>query len=120
MHLAMALAAILAASPLPPPRPAEPPPAAPRTWPHEKEASLPLVLVHSWYDPYCCNDRDCRPVADGSVRPTTGGWFVQETGETVPYSQARESQDGRFHVCIWPPGAKIPKVRCLYVPPGGV
>lgn len=83
-------------------------------------AAPALALAHSWYDPWCCSDRDCRPVADGAVKATPSGWWVQETGEVVPYREARESQDGRFHVCILPPGpGKTPHVRCLYVPPGG-
>lgn len=55
------------------------------------------------------------------MRPAlAGGWFVRRTGETVPYSdpKVRQSQDGRFHLCINPLASA--RVICIYVPPGGV
>jgi len=67
---------------------------------------------HSWYEPSCCSGYDCAPVDD--VRMTRSGWYVESTGETIPYGDDRErpSRDGQFHRCA-PPGEKT---RCLYVP----
>lgn len=122
-HFAMTLAAILAATPLPPPRPAEQPPAPPPSNPFlqfEREASLPIVRVHSWYSINCCSDNDCAPIKADDVTATARGWFVRRTGETLPYvgdERVKKSEDEDFHLCIVP--WESHKVRCLYVPPMG-
>ena len=83
--------------------------------------------AHSWYDPFCCNGKDCQPVPDGAVVATRNGWFVRlmpgdhpevtkPVSELVPFKDAKPSEDGAFHVCIFPKNV----VRCLYTPPGGV
>lgn len=86
------------------------------------------ACAHEWYDAWCCNDRDCAPVPDGAVRAVKGGYRYRlcpgdhpgVTGECLSgflrHSEARPSEDGRFHVCIYPSNT----VRCVYVPIGGV
>lgn len=85
------------------------------------------ALGHSWYDPFCCNGKDCAPVADGAVRAVRGGWRVRlmpgdhpmvtrPLDVTIPHAEARPSEDGAFHVCVFPADT----LRCLYVPQGGV
>lgn len=94
---------------------------------------IPLLLAllatpaqsHDWYDPWCCNTRDCRPVEAGEVTVEPGQGYrvrVQHpngavTDELVPFSSRtiRPSQDGGVHVCIV---HSNPVVRCLYVPTG--
>lgn len=76
------------------------------------------VAAHEWYDPWCCNEQDCKPVPMSSVHVTRDGYFVDETSELIPYrdSRIRPSGDSQFHTCT-PYGSKI---RCLYVPAGGM
>lgn len=76
------------------------------------------------YDPACCSGADCRPLPNGMVEPTTAGWLVKFTGETVPYNdkKIRHSGDQNFHWCAM--SAKNKEfmkgpTRCLYVPDFG-
>src|SRR6056297_2426685 len=45
-------------------------------------AVLALILVataalaHEWYDPWCCNDRDCAPISQEHVSITEDGYLV--------------------------------------------
>jgi hypothetical protein len=86
------------------------------------------ALSHGWYDPYCCNDQDCAPIAPQHVAATEGGWLVtlgpgdhpmvkEPRTFLVPYADARPSGDDAFHACIvlWRPG----EMRCFYAPPMG-
>lgn len=56
-----------------------------------------------WYDPACCNQRDCRPVKDEDVEfANIDGPIARykPTGNVFYQSQFRRSQDERYHVCI--------------------
>jgi len=77
--------------------------------------SIP-ALSHSWYDPWCCNDRDCHPVDKELVTARPDGYHVQGYDRVVPYSEARPSGDADFHICEIPTG----HIRCFYAPPDGV
>ncbi len=70
---------------------------------------------HSFYSAYCCNENDCAPVKTDQISRTAKGWFVPETGETVPYGDARIIQTPSphvgMHICIY-----HGLVRCLYAP----
>ena len=81
-----------------------------------------------WYDPNCCNQRDCRPLRDDEkdrldftvvVDPwdasrTTPGVLDRTSGYVFTHAQLRKSQDGRFHVCVTQSGQHI----CVYIPYG--
>lgn len=58
-----------------------------------------------WYDPSCCNQRDCRPVKDEDIEfDTLNGGIVarhKPTGSVFTRDRFRQSQDERYHVCIW-------------------
>ena len=82
---------------------------------HEHGGNLP-----DWYDPSCCNQRDCRPVADDDIEFRT-----DESGQAIVFHrptqsifylyQFRKSQDERYHVCINTiSGAPL----CVYIRPG--
>lgn len=71
------------------------------------------ALGHSWYDPWCCNNQDCRAVHPDEVKAMPDGYHYQQW--VMPYSQARPSGDKDFHVCVM-----FGQLRCLYAPPGGV
>lgn len=69
--------------------------------------------IPDWYDSACCNQRDCKPVADGDVEfADMDGPIVRykPTGNVFHRSQFRRSQDERYHVCINPAGTSL----CFY------
>ena len=61
--------------------------------------------IPDWYDPACCNQRDCRPVDDSSIEfDTLNGAPVvryKPTGDIFTRERWKTSQDERYHVCIW-------------------
>lgn len=77
---------------------------------------------HSWYDPDCCHDKDCAPVADNVVEVTPGGFYIKD-GWNVFIERGspkiRQSQDAHYHVCGYK-ASMMTVVYCLYVPSGGV
>lgn len=86
----------------------------------------PMVRSHSWYDPYCCNARDCAPIPSSAVEITDDGYRVtlhagqhpmvtQTVTHMVPFDEALDSQDGAFHACLYPTQNVM---RCFYRPPG--
>lgn len=66
--------------------------------PHEHGVTVP-----DWYDPDCCNLKDCRPVPEEDIEfAIMGGEPVvihKPTGLWFPKSKWRPSQDERYHVC---------------------
>src|SRR5712691_4349761 len=44
----------------------------------------------------CCGERDCFELADGDVTITAVGYFVHSLEESVPFSEAQPSPDGRY------------------------
>lgn len=70
---------------------------------------------HSFYDTYCCSGQDCEPIADARVRIISGGYMI-DARWFVPEAQARESPDGRYHLCLWP---NPDTLRCFYRPSMG-
>lgn len=61
----------------------------------------------------CCGERDCFELADGDVKITPSGYFVISIKETVPFSEATPSPDGKYWRCQW--GGKR---KCFFAPPG--
>ena len=83
--------------------------------------------AHEWYEPWCCDDRDCRPARLGEVTEQDGGYFVHSSGQHFTYETARTSQDNQFHVCQYQSSGGYLQMteprtvtRCLYVPMQGV
>jgi hypothetical protein len=70
-----------------------------------------------WYDPSCCNQRDCKPVKDEEIEfDTIGGAPVARhvpTGSIFTQDRWKISQDERYHVCIWNSNP-----LCVYIRPG--
>lgn len=95
-------------------------------------AGAPETRAHSWFDPWCCNDRDCQPIPDSAVKITPQGYVItlapgdhpmlaketQTRTYTVPYANARVSLDPeqRFYACIYPDPSSM---RCFYAKPSG-
>jgi hypothetical protein len=81
------------------------------------------------YDPACCSNRDCAPIAADHVRVTAQGYAVSlpvgahpmvrdgVVSRVVSYGATRPSGDGMFHACVLPGSQHL---VCLYAPPGGV
>lgn len=60
---------------------------------------------------WCCGPGDCFIMAP--VRITSAGYFLPQTGETIPYAEAQPSPDGQFWRCKRPDGSR----RCFFAPP---
>ena len=66
----------------------------------------------------CCNERDCKPVADADVGKsgeyyTWGRWRIHER-DTIP------SPDERYHVCTTTVMGVMQGIRCFLRPVTGV
>jgi hypothetical protein len=61
---------------------------------------------------HCCGKNDCFEFSAADVAATAGGWFVKPLGETIPYSEAQASEDGRFWRCKRYDGSR----RCFFAP----
>lgn len=80
------------------------------------------------YDPYCCDERDCRQLNPDEVHED-GDYYVwasEKSGATHRIhrgsSNVRASGDGHFHGCELPardggmPSVTDYRFRCLYIP----
>ncbi|WP_029031522.1 hypothetical protein [Salinarimonas rosea] len=74
-------------------------------------AGTPPAAAHSWYDAWCCNDRDCSPYPASKVSVTDTGYVLAD-GTLVPFEEARTSRDGAYHRCVL-----NGRQRCFYAPP---
>lgn len=82
------------------------------------------------YPIVCCSNRDCGQIPASSVQITSEGYAVTlqpgmhdfitpATGPksyVIPYSRARVSPDGEFHICIRPADLQL---LCFFAPPPG-
>lgn len=89
------------------------------------------AMAHDWYDPGCCDDKDCQMIKPDTVTFTDEGivvtlspadhFMVRETKTWVvkydaPY-RLRDSQDNDWHACVLPNSQTL---MCLYKPPMGM
>jgi hypothetical protein len=83
------------------------------------------AAAHEWYDYECCSKNDCRQTTLGEVDRRDDGWFVNVTGELIPFDdfRVRRSQDAIMHICLVRSYAASNRgqmiTRCLYVPEMG-
>ena len=79
------------------------------------------------YPAVCCSQRDCNMIPASRVSEGPEGYRVVllpgdhemvKAGASflIPYSVAKQSPDGEFHICILPSGSVI----CFFVPPRGM
>ena len=75
-----------------------------------------VANAHSWYDPWCCNNQDCKKLEPHEMRVTSEGYHIKNEF-FIPHGdeRIRVSQDWDYHFCEYPTG----EARCFYVPPGG-
>lgn len=97
--------------------------------------ALGLVLLllggkaeaHSFYEQWCCQSSDCSPIPASSIRTIEGGFQITLSPGDHPLvtrvhvfqieqSKTRRSQDGAWHVCLWPTEDNL---RCVYMPDMG-
>jgi hypothetical protein len=82
-------------------------------WIMEKDARDPETNLS------CCGKDDCKPVPGSEVSIVPGGFYLKQTGETIPYHRALESQDGQYWRCEYQIGNVVGKTRCFFkVEPG--
>lgn len=62
----------------------------------------------------CCGARDCHMLPIDDVETTAAGYLVKSFKETVPYSEAQPSPDGRYWRCAWP---QPEDRKCFFAPP---
>lgn len=67
---------------------------------------------HWFYEMHCCNQQDCKPVADSAVTETSAGFELHDIPEFVERSspKVRKPINEEYHVCRNPAGALL----CIY------
>lgn len=90
------------------------------------------ALAHEFYDPWCCNGKDCQPY-HGEVQTLKDGYYLPEFDTLIPYKSADGTSGyaeekgtrykvpddaAQYHICVMP--WEPTKVRCFYAKPGGV
>lgn len=74
---------------------------------------------HDWYPTECCSGKDCSPYDPAQITETPQGYRLHD-GTVIPYGEARQSKDGRFHRCdySWSPHKLIYSNGrpCFFVP----
>lgn len=63
----------------------------------------------------CCGQDDCDLVPASRVERTQQGYRLRDFGMTVPFRQAKPSEDGKFWLCRDDRAA----MRCFFAPPPG-
>jgi hypothetical protein len=85
-----------------------------------------VSFAHSWYDPACCADQDCKPVPVTDLKKHPDGrWEYLPLHQYFNPDQERPSGDANYHICIGVTrpeefggmAAPIYIPRCIYVPP---
>jgi hypothetical protein len=79
--------------------------------------------AHSWYEPECCDTRDCEALLPEQVKVTPEG-YVTPDGELIRFDEARVSADKDFHWCKYQRDSTkviqpFEKRKCFYAPVGG-
>lgn len=80
-------------------------------------AAFSHMAITGWqYDYSCCGDGDCAMIVSREVKFRAGAYHWR--GDVFPLNDNRlkQSKDNYYHACVAP----NLKVRCLYVPLGGV
>ncbi len=84
---------------------------APTAWAHDHWIS------HGGYrgpvnNEWCCGAEDCVIIPEAQVKPNGLGYLLTGNKETVPYSEALPSEDGKYWRCQRPNGTR----RCFFAP----
>lgn len=60
----------------------------------------------------CCGLNDCTEIEGRAISTTPSGYFIRGLRETVPYSETKRSEDGKYWRCQW--GGER---KCFFAPP---
>jgi hypothetical protein len=74
-------------------------------------ALVVAAQAHSWYPANCCSDRDCAPLDQSRVRPTSEGYFIDEV-HFIPHARVMIPFDGEYHGCFSSTGVLV----CFFAP----
>lgn len=84
--------------------------------------------AHDWYPSICCSGKDCAPIDEKFITEKVDGYHVnlpagshpmlkkQSYSAVIPYSSAKDSQDGMAHICLAYEGTSR---FCFFMPPRG-
>jgi hypothetical protein len=75
-------------------------------------AGIKVAQAHWQYEMHCCNQQDCKPVADSVVTETSAGFELHDRPEFVERGspKIRKPINEEYHVCRNPAGALL----CIY------
>lgn len=92
-----------------------------------------VVAAHDFYEPWCCNNKDCKPYS-GEVKETPSGYYLPEFNQTIPYKNGAgisrpapeagtrydipEGVATQYYICVMPWEPTV--VRCFGAKTGGV
>lgn len=83
-------------------------------------APLRAAWAHSWYDPRCCTERDCRRATKVELLQNGDRIVTADNGMVVEvkagFAVIYPSQDSDTHICYYLTWRGEPRPRCLYVP----
>ena len=83
-----------------------------------KSMSGYFLLVHSWYDENCCQEKDCHPVPCEQIEKLREGWLWRDAAtkqsHLFPRDRLKASHDEACHVCVSP--GTTPSGICIYLP----
>ena len=80
-----------------------------------------IILIHSFYDPDCCENQHCHPVPCEQITDTSWGWLWRDGDKLAVHFDKRQfkpSPDGNCHVCV-ANTTDTPVLHgiCIYLPP---
>lgn len=82
--------------------------AAHESWINQQNAVDPVTKQS------CCGDYDCALVPATRIKVVPGGYFVIDTGETIPESRALPSPDGEYWRCRMRASDPYSATRCFF------
>ena len=63
----------------------------------------------------CCGLHDCTEIDGSGITTRPDGYYIKGLRETVPYSEAKRSEDGKYWRCQW--GGER---KCFFAPPPSI
>ncbi|MGE0733125.1 MAG: hypothetical protein AB7G15_10980 [Alphaproteobacteria bacterium] len=64
----------------------------------------------------CCGKDDCERIPAAAIEITPEGFFLRDARISVPYRQARPSEDGHYWLCR----SDARTMRCFFAPPSSM
>ena len=64
----------------------------------------------------CCGIDDCERIPAARIDVTPNGFHLRDAGMTIPFRQAKPSEDGHYWLCRSDPRT----MRCFFAPPSAM